>query len=49
LASLNGLGNAGLTSTSLSALSSIIGQWRAVGLEAEARRLAVAAAILRGL
>jgi hypothetical protein len=49
LASLDALGAQGLTMTSLSTLSSVIGAFRQIGLPAEANRIAVEAAILRGL
>jgi len=49
LASLDGLGAQGLAMTSLASLSSVIGEYRQVGLIPEANRLAVEAAIMRGL
>ena len=49
LASLDALGAEGLTMTSLSAISSVIGAFRQIGLPAEADRVAVETAILRGL
>jgi hypothetical protein len=49
LASLDGLGPQGLATTSLSSLSSVIGIFREIGLEPEADRIAVEAAIMRGL
>jgi hypothetical protein len=49
LASLDALGQQGLTMTSMSALSSVIGAFRQIGLPADADRIAVEAAILQGL
>jgi hypothetical protein len=48
-ATLVGLGNNGLGITSVSAISSIIGQFREVGLSPEADRIAIETAILQGL
>lgn len=49
LASLDGLGSQGLANASLAAISSLIGQYRQLGLDKDANRIAVEVAISRGL